>query len=75
MQLKRKKMVAPVVIAAVLILWFAGYLLLCLLLQFPVWIKVVGCIVPLLLMGVVAFVLKERIEEIRSGEEDDLSQY
>ncbi len=73
--MRLKKMIAPAVVALVLLVCFGGYLLLCLLLSLPLWIKVVGCIVLLLLMGVVVFVFKERLQEIRSGEEDDLSQY
>jgi hypothetical protein len=34
-----------------------------------------GFAIPLALMGVAVYVLVERIQEIRSGEEDDLSKY
>lgn len=37
--------------------------------------KLFGFAVPLALMGVAVYVLVERIQEIRSGEEDDLSKY
>lgn len=37
--------------------------------------KTLLVIVPLGMMGVNIYVLTERIHEIRSGEEDDLSQY
>ncbi len=41
----------------------------------PMWLRVTGVIIPLALIGVSIFVLIERITEIRSGEEDDLSKY
>ncbi len=37
--------------------------------------RFVGIAVPLGLMGVSVYVLVERIQEIRSGEEDDLGKY
>ncbi len=38
-------------------------------------IKFLIATVPIALASVTIYVLLERIEEIRSGEEDDLSQY
>ena len=62
-------------ISTVLVLWFFGYLALCLLVPMPVFFKVVGCLVFLALISVSIYVLTERIKEIRSGEEDDLGNY
>ena len=69
--MKGKKLVAPAVITTFLVLWFFGYLALCL----PVFFMVVGCLVFLALISVSIYVLTERIKEIRSGEEDDLGNY
>lgn len=70
-----KKMVAPVVITVIMVLYYFGFLLVCIIMPLPLWIKLLFGLVPLLLIGVCIFVLRERINEIRSGEEDDLSQY
>lgn len=70
-----KKIVAPAVIAGILLLYLFLFLVLCLCMPLPVGMKLFFGIVPLALMGVTIFVLVERIQEIRSGEEDDLSKY
>lgn len=71
-----KKIIAPVVITVILLLYFIGYASICLIFKnMPVIIKILGVMIPLLLAGVCIFVLVERIKEIRSGEEDDLSKY
>lgn len=71
----RKKMIAPVVIAAVSVLYYA--LFLGVLLWLPIFsvVKILLGVVPLALIGVMVFVVVERIQEIRSGEEDDLGKY
>lgn len=70
-----KKMVAPILIAALFLLYYGGIFLLCLFIPIPAAAKLLFVIVPLLLIGVVIYVLTVRIKEIRSGEEDDLSKY
>ncbi len=69
------KMVAPIVITVILVLYYVGFFMACVLLPMPFGAKLLFGLVPLLLAGVCIFVLVERIREIRSGEEDDLSQY
>ena len=70
-----KRLVAPIVITAFLIVYFLIFAGVCFVLPMPLWAKWTGLIVPLALIGVSLFVLVERIKEVRSGEEDDLSQY
>jgi apolipoprotein N-acyltransferase len=71
-----KKLIAPIVITVLIVLYYAAFAAACILIRgIPVWLKLVGGIVPLLFAGVSVFVLIERIKEVRSGEEDDLSQY
>lgn len=41
----------------------------------PIPGKILAVIIPLALIGIIIFVLIERIKEIRSGEYDDLSKY
>lgn len=71
-----KKMIAPIVIAVI----FAAYTILysVLILSEPLvpgWVKATGAVVALALIGVMVYVTMERIKEIRSGEEDDISKY
>lgn len=73
--MKLKKLIAPIVITAVLSLYFLGFVAACFLIAMPLWIKALGCLIPLALAGVSIYVLIERINEVRSGEEDDLSHY
>ena len=71
-----KKMTAPIVIAAVLVAYYVGFAIACVTIAaFPPLAKLLFGVVPLALAGVCIWMLMERIKEIRSGEEDDLSQY
>ena len=71
----RLTMVATIVITVILVLYYIGFFAGCVLLPIPFGLKLLFGLVPLLLTGVCVFVLVERIREIRSGEEDDLSKY
>ena len=72
--MNRKKMIAPVVVTAAEILYYAVYFGFLINLFDGVW-KVVLAIVPLAFAAVMIKVCIERINEIRKGEEDDLGQY
>ena len=69
------KMVAPIIITVILVLYYIGFFVICAFMPMPVVLKLLFGLIPLLLAGVCIFVLMERIKEIRSGEEDDLSNY
>ena len=72
----RKKMIAPVIITLILLLYYIGFAHVCIFVDgTPLLLQLLGGIIPLLLGGVCIYVLIERIKEIRSGEEDDLSKY
>lgn len=73
--MKVKKMIAPVVITVIVILYFFFYIFGLDMMVEPFWVKTIGILTILALIGVSIFVLAERIKEIRSGEEDDLSKY
>ena len=74
MKSHKRKMVAPIVVTVIMILYYAVY--------FGFLISVLDGI-PALLLGIVPLALAiltvvvciERIHEIRKGEEDDLSKY
>lgn len=71
-----KKIIAPIVITALLICFFAGYIWLGLMTNAtPFFIKVVILLVYVGLITLSINVLIERIKEIKDGEEDDLSKY
>ena len=69
-----KKMIAPIVVTAIAVLYYALYFGLLFQVLSGLWLWVFG-LVPLALAGVMIGVCVERIQEIRKGEEDDLSQY
>jgi len=71
---KRKGYAAPIVITVILLLYFAVYFGILVAILPGIW-KYVLLIIPIALSGVLIYVCMERIQEIRSGEADDLSQY
>ena len=69
-----KKMIAPIVITALTVIYYAVYFLL--ILSFTDgWLRVLLGIVPIILSIIMVWVCRERIQEIKGGEEDDLSKY
>ena len=74
--MKAKKMIAPIIVTLFLFLYNIGFVLLCLVVEeIPFAIKILGGAIPFAFACVSIYVLVERIKEIRSGEEDDLSKY
>ena len=74
MQNHKKKMIAPIVVTILMVLYYVLYFGLLITLVSGVW-KVVLGIIPLAFAAVMLKVCIERIQEIKKGEEDDLSQY
>lgn len=71
-----KKLIAPIVISAITLFYLIGYLFLFIFIpEMPFLIKLLFGLPAIGLIGVVIFVFIERLEEIRSGEEDDISKY
>ena len=69
-----KKMIAPIAVAVLFIIYFAIYFGLLITMLEGVWKYALG-IIPLLLAAGIFMVLIERIKEIKKGEEDDISKY
>ena len=71
----RKKMIAPVVITVILLLYLAVYLVLLFrAAELNFWYVLL--VLPLIAAGIgLVFTLRERIREIKKGEDDDLSNY
>ena len=74
--MKKGKLAAPIVVTALLCLWFGTWLVMAWSARgLSIWSKLLGALIPLALTGVSLYVLTERIKEIRSGDEDDLDHY
>ena len=74
--MQRKTLIAPILITVLFCLWTLSWAAVCLIIpELPLPMKLIGLIVPVGLLGVMIYVLLERIHEIRSGDEDDLSNY
>lgn len=72
----KKKMIAPIVIGIIFVLYYIVIGIVYLKLpNIPAIVKLLLAVIPAALAGVAVYVVAERIKEIRSGEEDDLSKY
>ncbi|MDD3186806.1 MAG: hypothetical protein PHD56_13400 [Anaerostipes sp.] len=71
-----KKLIAPILITIFLILYLIVYgTVVITILPLPMAVRIMLGIIPLGLIGLMIYVLIERIKEIDSGEEDDLDKY
>ena len=72
-----RKLVAPIAITAVTSLWAIGQSIVVLMLlpEINTLFAVIGIALPLVSVGLMIFVLIERVKEVKSGEEDDLDNY
>ena len=70
----RKKMIAPIVVSVIMILYYVVYFGFLITLLPGIWKYALG-IVPLVFSVLIVKVCIERINEIRKGEEDDISKY
>lgn len=70
-----QKLIAPIIITIVCILALIAYMGIVFAASIPIWLKAAGAVALLVLVGVAVYVLFERIQEVRSGEEDDLGKY
>ena len=69
-----KKMLAPIIISVIIVLYFVAYFGLIIFAVNGIWKYALG-IIPLILSVIMVKVCIERIKEIKKGEEDDLSKY
>ena len=74
MKLYKNKMIAPIVISVIIILYYVVYFGILIALLDGIWKWLLG-IIPLAFTAVMLKVCIERINEIKKGEEDDLSKY
>ena len=74
MKAAKRKMVAPILVSLLMILYYILYFGLLITQLDGVWKYALG-VIPLVFSIVMIKVCLERIDEIKKGEEDDLSQY
>lgn len=74
MNLHHRKMVAPIVVTVVLVLYYIVYFCFLITMLDTLW-KYILSIIPVAIAALLIAVCRERIKEIKGGEEDDLSQY
>ena len=70
----RKKMIAPIVVSVIMILYYVVYFGFLITLLPGIWKYALGML-PLVFSVLMVKVCIERINEIRKGEEDDISKY
>ena len=74
MKSHRRKMIAPIVVTVIMMIYYIIYF--CFLITYldGIWKYILG-IIPLVLSAVMIKVCIERIKEIKKGEEDDIGKY
>ena len=70
----RNKMTAPIVVTVIIVLYYAIYFGFLITLLDGIWKYALG-IIPIIFSVVMVKVCIERINEIKKGEEDDISKY
>ena len=73
--MKKNPYIAPVVISVLVILYFIGYGWAVATFEMPMITKCIFIIIPVVLILGMILTLKERINEIKKGENDDLGKY
>lgn len=74
MKSHKRKMIAPIVVSVIMVLYYAVYFGFLIWLLGGVWKYLLG-IIPLAFSALTVKVCIERINEIKKGEEDDISKY
>ena len=70
----KKKMIAPIIVTIIMVLYYVVYFGFLMTLLEGIWKYLFG-IVPFIFTIMMIYVCIERIKEIKEGEEDDLSKY
>ena len=74
MKRHNKKLIAPIIVSAIMVLYYVVYFGILIAVLDSIWKWFLG-IIPLAFSAVMLKVCIERINEIKKGEEDDLSKY
>lgn len=70
-----KKMIAPIVIGIIVSLYFFMWIVMIFSVEVNLFITLLIGLPFIALLFLWIYIVRERIDEIRSGEEDDLSKY
>ena len=70
----KNKILVPIVVSMIIILYYVLYFGLLLVLLNGIWKYIFGAI-PIVFSALIIKVCVERIKEIKGGEEDDISKY
>ena len=70
-----KKMIAPIVITILVVVYYMIYFCVIISMMKHMAAIVLLGVIPVALAAVMIYVCMQRMDEIRSGEEDDLSEY
>lgn len=74
--MNKKKMIAPIVITVIVVLYYLAFAWVCITMDLiPLFAKILGGIIPLFIAGLFIYVLIDRIKEIKNEDDDDLSKY
>ena len=74
MKKHNKNLIAPIIVSAIMVLYYVVYFGILIAVLDGIWKWFLG-IIPLAFSAVMLKVCIERINEIKKGEEDDLSKY
>lgn len=74
MKTHKRKMIAPIVVSFIMVLYYAVYFGILITLVDGIYKWLLG-IIPVILSAFMIYVCIERIKEIRKGEEDDIGKY
>ena len=74
MKYYKNKMIAPIIVTVIVVLYYVVYFGFLISLLNPVWKYAFG-IIPLAFSAIMVKVCLERLREIREGEEDDIGKY
>lgn len=69
-----RKMIAPILITSVVVIYYVFYFMMVINIVEGIMKYILG-VIPVIVIMLMIMVCKERIEEIRKGEEDDLGKY
>lgn len=70
-----KKMIAPIIITVLVVIYLIFYFGFIISIIENMFFKVLLAVLPIAMATLMIYVCVQRIKEIRSGEEDDISKY
>lgn len=73
--MKKNPYIAPIVITVLVILYFIGYGRAAATIDMPFITKCIFVVISVVLIAGMIFTLKERIKEIKGGENNDIGKY